>query len=261
MRILLSIEYDGTNYYGWQEQKDPNTVQGKIQEAIFKFSQENIKLFVAGRTDSGVHATGQIAHFDSNISRSEDSWLLGLNTYLPEDIKIKFVKYVDKNFHARFSAISRTYRYIIYNNKIKPCIHRDKVAWYYLNRLDETKMQEASEILVGEMDFSCFRSANCQSNSPIRKINEISVTRENDFIYIDLNANSFLYNMVRNIVGSLVLVGSGEKNINWFRDLLIFKDRNLAGKQFPAKGLYLINIQYDMKYNYFNEDILFPKFT
>ena len=137
MRILLSIEYDGKNYYGWQEQKDPNTIQGKIQEAIFKFSQENIKLFVAGRTDAGVHATGQIAHFDSQVSRSEDSWLFGLNTYLPEDIKIKFVKFVDDDFHARFSAINRTYRYVIYNNKVKPCIYRNKVAWYYLKNLDE----------------------------------------------------------------------------------------------------------------------------
>ncbi|MEL0102403.1 MAG: tRNA pseudouridine(38-40) synthase TruA [Gammaproteobacteria bacterium] len=259
MRILLSIEYDGKNYYGWQEQKDPNTIQGKIQEAIFKFSQENIKLFVAGRTDAGVHATGQIAHFDSQVSRSEDSWLFGLNTYLPEDIKIKFVKFVDDDFHARFSAINRTYRYVIYNNKVKPCIYRNKVAWYYLKNLDEYKMQKAAKSLIGEMDFSCFRSANCQSNSPVRKINKIVVSRENDFIYIDFNANSFLYNMVRNIVGSLVLVGSGEKSISWLKNLLISKNRNIAGKQFPSKGLYLVSIEYDMKYN-LDKDIYFPKF-
>ena len=259
MRILLCIEYDGKNYFGWQEQKDPNTVQGKIQEAIFKFSQEKIKLFVAGRTDAGVHATGQIAHFDTKVSRSEDKWVFGLNTYLPEDIKIKFVKFVDDNFHARFSAVSRSYRYVIYNNKVKPCINRNKVAWYFLKNLDENKMQNAAKSLIGVMDFSCFRSAHCQSRSPIRKINDIIITRENDFIYIDINANSFLYNMVRNIVGSLVLVGSGEKNINWLKDLLSSKNRNFAGKQFPAKGLYLVNIEYEMKYN-FNKNIYFPRF-
>ena len=127
MRILLSIEYDGKNYHGWQEQKNSNTIQGQIQESIFKFSQEKIKLSVAGRTDAGVHATGQVAHFETNVKRTEEKWLLGLNSFLPEDIRINYVKFIGNNFHARFSALSRTYRYIIYNNKVKPCINRNKV--------------------------------------------------------------------------------------------------------------------------------------
>ena len=259
MKILLSIQYDGKNYHGWQEQKNPNTIQGKIQEAIFKLSQEKVKLFVAGRTDSGVHATGQFAHFESSLKRNEDKWILGLNSLLPEDIRINYVKYIEGDFHARFSALSRTYRYIIYNNRIKPCINRNRVGWYYLNILDERKMQDAAKKLIGEKDFSCFRSVNCQSNSPIRKINDIIITRENDYIYVDINANSFLYNMVRNLVGSLVLIGSGEKDINWMDDLIVSKDREKAGKQFPASGLFLVNIEYDSKYN-LNKKIYYPRF-
>ena len=153
MKILLSIEYDGKNYHGWQEQKEPNTIQGKIQEAIYQFSQENIKLVVAGRTDTGVHATGQVAHFETFIDRPKEKWLLGLNSFLPEDIRIKNVKFVNSDFHARFSALSRSYRYIIYNNKVKPCINRYKVGWYFLNILDEKKMGEAGKKLLGKKDF------------------------------------------------------------------------------------------------------------
>ena len=259
MKILLSIQYDGKNYHGWQEQKNPNTIQGKIQEAIFKLSQEKVKLFVAGRTDSGVHATDQFAHFESSLKINENKWILGLNSLLPEDIRINYVKYIEGDFHARFSALSRTYRYIIYNNRIKPCINRNRVGWYYLNILDERKMQDAAKKLIGEKDFSCFRSVNCQSNSPIRKINDIIITRENDYIYVDINANSFLYNMVRNLVGSLVLIGSGEKDINWMDDLIVSKNREKAGKQFPASGLFLVNIEYDSKYN-LNKKIYYPRF-
>ncbi len=260
MKILLSIEYDGKNYHGWQEQKEPNTIQGKIQEAIYQFSQENIKLVVAGRTDTGVHATGQVAHFETSIERPKEKWLLGLNSFLPEDIRIKNVKFVNSDFHARFSALSRSYRYIIYNNKVKPCINRYKVGWYFLNILDEKKMGEAGKKLLGKKDFSCFRSSHCQSNSPVRQINDIVISRENDYIYIDINANSFLYNMVRNIVGSLVLVGSGERDISWMEDLLNSKDRKLAGKQFPPEGLYLVGIEYESKHN-LGDNIYYPRYN
>ena len=259
MRILLSIEYDGKSYHGWQEQKNPNTIQGKIQESIYKFSQEKVKLFVAGRTDAGVHATGQIAHFETNIDRTEEKWLFGLNSLLPNDIKINYIKFMSEEFNARFSALSRSYRYIIYNSRVKPCINRNKVSWYFSNVLDEKKMQDAANKLIGVKDFSCFRSAHCQSSSPIRKVNSIVITRENNYIYIDLNANSFLYNMVRNLIGSLVLVGSGQRNIEWIEELLDSKDRKKAGKQFPASGLYLVNVEYDRKYN-LNKNICYPKY-
>ena len=249
MKVLLSIQYDGKNYHGWQEQKTPETVQGKLQKAIYDFSQEKVKLYVAGRTDSGVHALSQYAHFETNTKRDENSWLLGLNSLLPSDIRINFIKFMDSKFHARFSALSRTYRYVIYNHKIKPCLNRNKVGWYYLHHLDEKKMQVAAKNLIGEKDFSCFRSAHCQSKSPIKNINDIIITRENNFILIDVNANSFLYNMVRNIVGTLVMIGSGEKEIFWIKELLASKDRTKAGKQFPPEGLFLIDIEYDEKYN------------
>ena len=259
MRILLSIEYDGKSYHGWQEQKNPNTIQGKIQESIYKFSQEKVKLFVAGRTDAGVHATSQIAHFETTIDRAEEKWLFGLNSLLPHDIKINYVKFMNVEFHARFSALSRSYRYIIYNSRVKPCINRNKVSWYFSNILDEKKMQDAANKLIGVKDFTCFRSAHCQSSSPIRKVNSIVITRENNYIYIDLNANSFLYNMVRNLIGSLVLVGSEQRNIEWIEELLDSKDRKKAGKQFPASGLYLVNVEYDHKYN-LNKNICYPKY-
>ena len=249
MKVLLSIQYDGKNYHGWQEQKTPDTVQGKLQKAIYDFSQEKVKLYVAGRTDSGVHALSQYAHFETNTKRDENSWLLGLNSLLPSDIRINFIKFMDSKFHARFSALSRTYRYVIYNHKIKPCLNRNKVGWYYLHHLDEKKMQVAAKNLIGEKDFSCFRSAHCQSKSPIKNINDIIITRENNFILIDVNANSFLYNMVRNIVGTLVMIGSGEKEVLWIKELLASKDRTKAGKQFPPEGLFLIDIEYDEKYN------------
>ena len=257
MKVLLSIQYDGKNYYGWQEQKTPDTVQGKLQEAIYKFCQEKVKIYVAGRTDSGVHALSQYAHFETNTKREESTWLLGLNSHLPDDIRINFVKFMSNEFHARFSVISRTYRYVIYNNNIKPCLNRNKVGWYYLHHLDENKMQNAANKLVGEKDFSCFRSAHCQSKSPVKKINDIMIIRKKNFILIDINANSFLYNMVRNIVGSLVLVGSGEKEISWIETVLNSKDRKIAGKQFPPDGLFLLNIEYDSKYN-LNYEPCFP---
>ena len=225
MRILLSVEYDGKKYHGWQEQHNPNTIQGKIQESIYNFSQEKVKLCVAGRTDAGVHATGQIAHFDTTVDRPLEKWIMGLNSLLPEDIKINFVKYIENRFHARFSALSRTYRYIIYNNRIKPCINRNKVGWHYKHTLDENSMQLAANKLIGIKDFSSFRSSNCQSSSPVRKINDIVVSRVNDYLYIDICANSFLYNMIRNLVGSLVVIGSGEKDINWMDDLIISKKK------------------------------------
>lgn len=259
MRILLSIEYDGKSYHGWQEQKNPNTIQGKIQESIYKFSQEKVKLLVAGRTDAGVHATGQIAHFETNVDRTEEKWLFGLNSLLPNDIKINYIKFMSEEFNARFSALSRSYRYIIYNSRVKPCINRNKVSWYFSNILDEKKMQDAANKLIGVKDFTCFRSAHCQSSSPIRKVNSIVITRENNYIYIDLNANSFLYNMVRNLIGSLVLVGSEQRNIEWIEELLDSKDRKKAGKQFPASGLYLVNVEYDRKYN-LNKNICYPKY-
>ena len=249
MKVLLSIQYDGKNYHGWQEQRTPDTVQGKLQTAIYDFSREKVKLYVAGRTDSGVHALSQYAHFETNTKRDENSWLLGLNSLLPSDIRINFIKFMDSKFHARFSALSRTYRYVIYNHKIKPCLNRNKVGWYYLHHLDEKKMQVAAKNLIGEKDFSCFRSAHCQSKSPIKNINDIIITRENNFILIDVNANSFLYNMVRNIVGTLVMIGSGEKEVLWIKELLASKDRTKAGKQFPPEGLFLIDIEYDEKYN------------
>ena len=245
-RMLLRIEYDGTPFVGWQSQENGNSIQHELEIAATKLTMRTTPIQGAGRTDAGVHATGQIAHFETNVDRTEEKWLFGLNSLLPNDIKINYIKFMSEEFNARFSALSRSYRYIIYNSRVKPCINRNKVSWYFSNILDEKKMQDAANKLIGVKDFTCFRSAHCQSSSPIRKVNSIVITRENNYIYIDLNANSFLYNMVRNLIGSLVLVGSEQRNIEWIEELLNSKDRKKAGKQFPASGLYLVNVEYDL---------------
>ena len=185
MKILLFIEYDGKNYHGWQEQKEPNTIQGKIQEAIFKFSQEKIKLVVAGRTDTGVHATGQVAHFETLVDRPEDKWLLGLNSFLPEDIRIKHVKFVENDFHARFSALSRSYRYIIFNNKVKPCINRNKVGWYFLNILDEN-------IRLGINDGSLIAKKFEENNKHLNFMYGLGIDTINSFFKLDSKLNNTL---------------------------------------------------------------------
>ena len=248
MRLVFGVEYDGTEWNGWQTQICKNTVQDAIELALSKFASQKIKTICAGRTDSGVHAKCQVIHFDTKVKRQIWNWVRGTNSLLPKSIRIKWGTAVSDDFHARFSAKSRTYSYTICNTPIESPLSSRSSTWIY-QRLSEKKMQDAANKLIGVKDFTCFRSAHCQSSSPIRKVNSIVITRENNYIYIDLNANSFLYNMVRNLIGSLALIGSGQRNIEWIEELLVSKDRKKAGKQFPASGLYLVNVEYDHKYN------------
>jgi tRNA pseudouridine38-40 synthase len=243
MRIALGIEYDGAAYYGWQRQKDVMSVQQKLEEALSLIANHPVTVNCAGRTDSGVHGTGQVVHFDTDAIRKEVAWTLGVNANLPDDIAVRWVKQVDEDFHARFSATARRYRYIIYNGSFRPGILGSGLSHYH-HALDELLMQEAGQHIVGEHDFTSFRALHCQANTPTRTIEFLNVTRRANFIIIDIKANAFLHHMVRNIAGSLIEVGRGKKPVDWLGKLLLLKDRSKAAATAKPGGLYLVEVDY-----------------
>ncbi len=247
MRYALCVEYDGTSYCGWQKLSHAPSVQQQVEKALSKIANHPVEVICAGRTDSGVHGVGQIIHFDSDAVRDDKAWLLGGNTNLPFNIGFQWIKAVPDDFHARFSALDRRYRYIILNKKIRPSLLHQRVAWFR-PLLDENKMQQAATYLIGELDFSSFRASGCQAKHARREIKEITVSRAGDYIYIDICANAFLYHMVRNIVGSLFDVGMGLRSPEWFAELLELKDRTQAGVTAPACGLYFVSVGYPEKY-------------
>ena len=247
-RVALGLEYQGTNYFGLQKQKTTEkTVQGLLEVALNSVSNETIKTFSCGRTDSGVHAYGQVMHFDTHASRKEQEWVRGGNSLLPKDIVILWAKEVDNNFHARFSALSRTYRYIIRNTKTPSALWGKRSLWINQD-LDLTAMKRASRYLLGEKDFSSFRGSGCQSNSPVREITDITIAKENEFISIDITANSFLLNMVRIMVGTLILVGRKDITASKINTIIEGKDRRLSGKTVSSDGLYFIGPKYPKEF-------------
>lgn len=243
MRIALGIEYDGARYYGWQRQQNVISVQQKLEEALSKVANQPIEVQCAGRTDAGVHATGQVVHFDTDAVRKDVAWTLGVNSNLPDDIAVRWAKEVDDDFHARFSATARRYRYIIYNYRYRPGILRQGISHYH-EPLDVDLMNAAAPALLGEQDFTSFRAIQCQSNTPFRNVHHVEVTRQGDYVIVDIKANAFLHHMVRNIVGSLLLVGQGEKPVEWIAELMTAKDRTLAAATGKAGGLYLVSVDY-----------------
>ncbi len=247
MRIVLGIEYNGYGYYGWQAQRGLNTIQSTLQDALAKVANEPIFLFCAGRTDANVHATGQVVHFDTHAKRHIDAWIWGTNSYLPSSIVVKWAKQVDYHFHARFTATSRCYRYIIFNHPIRPAILSTRVTWHYYP-LDIVRMQEAGNYLIGEQDFSSFRSSQCNSKSPMRNVTTFNVQRHGDFIVLEIEANAFLHHMVRNIAGTLMKIGAGYKEVGWMQEVLQAKSRRAAAETAPAEGLYLTQVRYPEPY-------------
>lgn len=243
MRIALGVEYEGTHYHGFQRQQELVTIQGLLESALSRVADHSVQLVCAGRTDAGVHASAQVIHFDTQAERSERAWVLGGNACLPPDIRIQWAKKVQDNFSARFSALSRSYRYIIENQPIRSALMRHFVSWYPMP-LDEAAMQEAANHLLGEQDFSAFRSSSCQSLTPFRRLEELNVKRVGNQIILDIRANAFLHHMVRNIVGVLVEIGAGKKNTQWSREVLESRNRALAGIKMPASGLCLVNVEY-----------------
>ncbi len=248
MKIALGISYCGRDYYGWQKQSHTdNTVQYYVEKSLSVVANEPIALCCAGRTDSGVHSTGQVIHIETDVVRSLYSWKMGANTQLPKDIRINWVQEVADDFHARFSATYRRYHYVIEDNSCGNAIFNGLITPYRF-ALDTDKMHQAAQCLIGEQDFSAFRAAQCQSNTPYRCVDFVNVYRSGNFVIVDIQANAFLYHMVRNIVGSLLLVGQGKKEVTWLGELLIKKNRNKAGATAPASGLYLVEVGYPDRY-------------
>lgn len=243
MRYAARIEYDGTAFHGWQRQSTDVSVQAVVEQALTRVADSEIRVVCAGRTDTGVHSVGQIIHFDSVADRSIKAWVMGANTFLPRSVAVKMVMPVYDDFHARYSALSRTYRYVIANSPTRSPI-RDKVAAWVPQSLAVDAMQQAAQHLVGEHDFSAFRAAGCQAKSPVRTIATLDVSVKRGFVYIDVTANAFLHNMVRIIAGTLIKIGKREESPNWTEALLASRDRTLGGVTAPAHGLYFVGPRY-----------------
>ncbi|WP_178861748.1 tRNA pseudouridine(38-40) synthase TruA [Thiomicrorhabdus cannonii] len=246
-RIALRVEYQGSRYCGWQRQGHCDSVQQQVEQALTQIANEPVEVHCAGRTDTGVHALGQIIHFETAVERPLRAWIQGVNTKLPADIRISWAAPMADDFHARFSAIARQYRYVIFNRPVHSAILADRVTWES-QWLDVDKMQAAAQDLIGERDFSSFRAAACQASHARREVQWIEVSRRGDFVFIDIRANAFLHHMVRNISGTLMEIGRGERPVNWVAELMAIQDRTQAGVTAPASGLYFVNAFYPEEY-------------
>ncbi len=239
MRYALGVEYDGKNYCGWQRQKTVISVQQTLEQALSKIADEPVEVVCAGRTDTGVNATNQVIHFDTTKIRKDVAWTLGVNTHLPKDIVVTWVKHVEAEFHARFSATARRYRYLIYNNPLRSAILNSGISHCH-HALDENLMQQAALYLIGRHDFTSFRTVHCQSHSPIRTVEHCQVIRQGNYIVIDIKANAFLHHMVRNIAGSLMRVGQALEKLISIEKVMDAIHRCVAGVTAPSNALYFV---------------------
>jgi tRNA pseudouridine38-40 synthase len=247
MRIACGIEYDGQPFYGFQIQVQEPTVQSCLEIAISKVANHPVKIHCAGRTDTGVSASHQVIHFETAAVRTEHQWTLGINTALHNGIVVLWVKIVDDDFHARFSAINRSYEYHILNRKVRPAINRHHLTWI-LQPLNHNAMHEAAQCLIGTHDFSAFRSSRCQANHPERTFIHAKIVRQDQTISCQFKANGFLHHMIRNVMGTLIKVGKGEQPISWVRQVLESKDRTQAGMTAAPNGLTFRNVTYPDKF-------------
>ncbi|MBX3703453.1 MAG: tRNA pseudouridine(38-40) synthase TruA [Steroidobacteraceae bacterium] len=242
-RIAVGLEYDGTRYAGWQQQPGLATIQDCLQRALSAVADHEVIVTGAGRTDAGVHAVAQVAHFDTTAERPLRGWVLGANSRLPADIAVNWAVDADAAFHARHAALARSYRYCILNRATRPALLRDRVCWLRAP-LDAAAMHEAAQALVGEHDFSSFRAIECQSATAMRRVDAISVRADGPLVTVEVTANAFLHHMVRNIAGTLIEVGSGERGAGSVAATLAARDRTQAGITAPACGLYLWRVRY-----------------
>ncbi len=252
-RIAIGIEYNGSQFFGWQRQQNPEviSVQGALENAIAKVADHPIKLFCAGRTDARVHATHQVAHYDVRVDRGEKAWVQGVNSHLPDSICVLWARPVNDLFHARYTALSREYQYWIENTAVKPAILSGLITPYRY-QLDAEIMHSEAQCLLGENDFSAFRAASCESSTPMRNVYHLNVFTHIEFdrrICIEIKANAFLLHMVRNIAGSLLSVGCGRKPKGWLNSLMLKKDRNQAEPTAKPDGLYLCQVDYPPEFN------------
>ena len=243
MRIALGLEYDGSRFHGFERQPARRTVQGEVEEALARVAASPVRVVCAGRTDAGVHALGQVVHFDSVASRPARAWVRGTNTYLSPDVTVLWARCVAEDFHARFLALRRRYRYLIVNRSTRPALLAGRAAWEH-RRLDARCMHLGAQHLAGEHDFSSFRAAGCQASHPVRHVHRIEVLRSGERVVIDVCANAFLQHMVRNIAGTLLAVGSGVQDPAWVASVLAARDRRAAGVTAPPGGLYLVGVDY-----------------
>lgn len=252
-RIALGVEYNGSAYYGFQLQKNGlPTVQEELEKALTQVAGgEPVRLVCAGRTDAGVHACEQVLHFETSVLRKPAGWLFGSNRYLPKDISVRWIQQVPAEFHARFSARRRRYRYVIYSDPIRPALLGDGVTWTH-RELDVGKMNQAARYLLGTHDFTSFRDSDCQAKSPVKTLDGICLTQYGRFIVLDIRASAFLHHMVRNIAGTLMKIGAGDKPVDWMQQVLLAKQRAVAGATAPAYGLYLVQVEYP-------EEFVLPK--
>jgi len=249
-RLACRIEYHGGSYRGWQSQPGDAipTVQDTLERALASVADTAVRVHCAGRTDTGVHAHCQIVHFDAPVPRSSKSWVFGTNANLPSTIRMHWAVPVPADFHARFAAQSRSYRYLIANVPVKPALLDGMVTWHR-NPLDAARMHEAAQQLLGERDFSAFRAASCQSSSPMRNVSRVGVYRAGDLVVLDITANAFLHHMVRNIAGALIAIGDGRQEPHWIAQLLAQGDRSCAAETAPAAGLYLAAVAYPEQFS------------
>jgi tRNA pseudouridine38-40 synthase len=248
-RIALGIEYDGHGFSGWQAQKEGvTTVQGAVESALSKVANSPIRVICAGRTDTGVHAAEQVVHFETEVERSNRSWVFGANANLPDNVCLLWAKPVSHDFHARFSARRRRYQYVIINRHVRPTYLAYRTTWEY-RPLDVERMQQAGNYLIGKHDFNAYRAIGCQAKSPIREVTSLKVTRKDEFVFIDIEANAFLHHMVRNIAGVLMDIGAGKNEPVWAQEILHTQDRRQGGITAPSSGLYLTSVSYDEEFD------------
>ena len=247
MKYAAIVEYDGSAYSGWQRQSHAPSLQARVEEAVSAVADHALSVQCAGRTDAGVHALGQVIHFETHAERPLRSWLLGINSNLPSNIAVKKVTPVPEDFHARFSATARSYRYIINNEPVRSAILANRAVWEF-QPLDVAKMSQASRFLIGRHDFTSYRALACQAKSAVREVTHFEVVRQGQLILLDITANAFLHHMVRNIAGVLISIGKGEHEPEWANEVLQRKDRSCGGVTAPAEGLYLVSVHYASHY-------------
>jgi tRNA pseudouridine38-40 synthase len=248
MRIALGIEYDGSRFLGWQTQAEGGAVQDALEPALAAISGTAVSVTCAGRTDRGVHAREQVVHFDTDAERPDSAWVRGVNALLPESLAVLWAHRVNADFSARYSARARTYRYVLLNRAVRPALMARYAGWFH-SPLNEQSMRAAAAHLVGEHDFSAFRSAECQAKSPVRTLHSLEIERRGERIDFVLRANAFLHHMVRNIVGTLLYVGKGKHPPQWAREILDSRDRSRAAPTFQAEGLYLERVEYEARWD------------
>lgn len=246
-RIALGLEYDGRAFYGWQVQPQLATVQAALETALSRMAGHAVRVHAAGRTDAGVHGAMQVVHFDSAASRPLTAWVRGVNSFLPSGMAVLWASEVPDDFHSRFSATARHYRYLLLNHPVRPALLAGRVGWIH-QRLDLAAMREAADLLLGEHDFSSFRAAECQAKTPVKILQRLDIRADGDLIRCDFSANAFLHHMVRNIMGALLHVAKGNEGAGWIRELLAARNRSVAPPTFMPDGLYLAGVSYPEHY-------------